>query len=116
MDVRAGVKSLGRWHEVALSDRHRGLGFRSKREGRLGGLVPGKAKLWCCQFVLLPHVLWQMLVYEVAVTSLERMQPMMNVCCKNWLGVPRMLSGGKSVFGHDERVCRCIQRSNEAPG
>ena len=37
MDVRAGVKSLGRWHELALRDRHRGLGFRSKQEGGLGG-------------------------------------------------------------------------------
>ena len=55
-------------------------------------MIPGKAKLWRCQFALLPRVLRQLLVYEVAITKVERMQQMMNVYYRKWLGVLRMLS------------------------
>ena len=91
-----GVKSLGRWYEGNLSDRHRGVRISNDLTKWLVGvdktLLPGKAKVWCCQFGVLPRLLWQLLVYEVAVTRVERMQQSVNLYYRKWLGVPRMLS------------------------
>ncbi|XP_072181288.1 uncharacterized protein [Diadema setosum] len=91
-----GVKSLGRWYEGKLNDRHRGVQIYEKvvewlkRVDRT--LIPGNAKVWCCQFGLLPRIMWQLQVYEVAVSRVERMQQKMNSYYRKWLGVPRMLT------------------------
>ena len=34
--------------------------------------LPGRYKIWCYQFGLLPHVLWPLQIYEIALTREER--------------------------------------------
>ncbi|XP_041453149.1 uncharacterized protein LOC121406194 [Lytechinus variegatus] len=91
-----GVKSLGRWYEDKLNDRHRGVQIYDKVVEWLKKvdrtLIPGNAKVWCCQYGLLPRIMWQLQVYEVAVSRVEKMQQKMNSFYRKWLGVPRMLT------------------------
>ncbi|XP_041481795.1 uncharacterized protein LOC121428966 [Lytechinus variegatus] len=91
-----GVKSLGRWYEDKLNDRHRGMQIYDKVVEWLKKvdrtLIPGNAKVWCCQYGLLPRIMWQLQVYEVAVSRVERMQQKMNSFYRKWLGVPRMVT------------------------
>lgn len=47
-------------------------------------LLPGKLKLGCFQFGILPRILWPLTVYEI-----ERV---ISTQLKQWLGVPRCLS------------------------
>ena len=91
-----GVKSLGRWYEGNLNDKHRGVEVYNKVVEWLKlvdkALIPGNAKIWCCQFGLMPRIMWQLLVYEVAVSRVERIQQKLNVYYRKWLGVPRMVT------------------------
>jgi hypothetical protein len=90
------VKSLGRWYDASLSDKAQVEELR--RETRQGiakidkSGLPGKLKLWCLQFGLLPRLMWPLTVYEVPLSKVERMEKMINSFVRKWLGVPRCLS------------------------
>jgi hypothetical protein len=86
------VKSLGRWYTEELRDTKR-VQEVSKQIGE--GLdaidscgLPGKLKLWCLQFGLMPRIMWPLTVYEVAISHVEAMERKMNRFVKKWLGVP----------------------------
>lgn len=49
------VKSLGRWYYATINNT----------------LLPGKLKLWCLQFGLLPRLIWPLTVYKVPITKIE---------------------------------------------
>ena len=51
-------------------------------------LLPGRFKVWCYQFVLLPKLMWPLLVYEVPLTTAERMERAASRYLRKWLGVP----------------------------
>ena len=36
--------------------------------------LPGKLKLWCLQFGLMPSLMWPLTVYEVAMSHVEHME------------------------------------------
>ncbi len=65
-------------------------------------LLPGKLKLWCLQFGLLPRVTWPLTIYELPITTVEKMERTMTSYVKKWLGVPRCLTNislyGKGVL------------------
>ncbi|KAK0131294.1 hypothetical protein N1851_034010 [Merluccius polli] len=61
-------------------------------------LLPGKLKLWCLQFGLLPRVMWPLTIYEVPITTVEKMERTMTSYMKKWLGVPRCLTN-ISLYG-----------------
>jgi hypothetical protein len=94
--MEQGVKSLGRWYERQLTDKHRGVQvFEQAREWLKtidGTLLPGSAKVWCCQFGIMPRLTWQLSVYDIAVSRVEKLQQCMSVFYRKWLGVPRMLT------------------------
>ncbi|MGH0170606.1 UNVERIFIED_CONTAM: hypothetical protein FKN15_059684 [Acipenser sinensis] len=54
--------------------------------------LPGKLKLWCFQFGLLPRLLWPLTVYEVSLTTVEKLEALISSYIRKWLGVPRCLS------------------------
>lgn len=64
--------------------------------------LPGKLKLWCLQFGLLPRVIWPLTMYEVPMTTVEKMERTVTSYVKKWLGVPRCLTNislyGKGVL------------------
>ena len=54
--------------------------------------LPGKYKLWCYQFYLVPVLRWRLTVYEVAISWVEEMEAKINSFIRKWLEVPCCLS------------------------
>lgn len=100
------VKSLGRWYNASLGDKDQVQQVRQDITNSLedinSTLLPGKLKLWCLQFGLLPRVMWPLTVYELPITTVEKMERTMTSYIKKWLGVPRCLTNislyGKGVL------------------
>ncbi len=100
------VKSLGRWYNASLRDKDQVKQIRqditSSLENINKTLLPGKLKLWCLQFGLLPRVIWPLTIYEVPITTVEKMERTITSYVKRWLGVPRCLTNislyGKGVL------------------
>ncbi len=100
------VKSLGRWYNVSLRDKDQVQQVRQDFTNNLENinrtLLPGKLKLWCLHFGLLPRVMWPLTIYELPITTVEKMEQTMTSYVKKWLGVPRCLTNislyGKGVL------------------
>ncbi len=60
--------------------------------------LPWKLKLWCLQFGLLPRVMKPLTVYEVPITSVEKMEQTVTSYVKKWLGVPQF-QGNICLYG-----------------
>lgn len=90
------VKSLGRWYDASLKDKDQ---VQQLRKDIISGLqsidntqLPGKLKSWCLQFGLLPRMLWPLAVYEVPISTVEKLERTVTGYIKKWLGVPRCLT------------------------
>ncbi len=97
------IKSLGRWYDASLKDSDQS---DQLREATTKGLVtidktsfPGKLKLWCLQFGLLPRLMWPLTVYEVPITKVEKLERTVSSYINKWLGLPRCLSN-IGLYGH----------------
>ena len=92
----APVKSFGRWYTSDLRDTKRVAEVKNQLEEGLSAIdkcgLPGKCKLWCLQFGLLPRLMWPLMIYEVAMTHVEAMERRISVMCQKWLGVPKSFS------------------------
>jgi hypothetical protein len=91
-----GVKSLGRWYKMPLSDSQRG---RECQEQAVQGLraidrsaLGGKFKCWGFQHILLPKIMWPLMVYDIPLSKVEAIEKQVNGFIRKWLGVPRCLS------------------------
>ena len=97
------VKSLGRWYNASLKDKDQS---DQLREETIKGLVsidktslPGKLKLWCLEFGLLPHMMLPLMVYEIPMTKVEKLERTVSSYIKKWLGLSRCLSN-IGLYGH----------------
>uniref|UniRef100_A0A3P9H1W7 Reverse transcriptase domain-containing protein n=1 Tax=Oryzias latipes TaxID=8090 RepID=A0A3P9H1W7_ORYLA len=90
------VKSLGRWYDASLKDKEQVEQLRKDIAGGLENinrtLLPGKLKLWCMQYGLLPRLLWPLTLYEVPLSKVEKLERLINAYARKWLGLPRCLS------------------------
>jgi hypothetical protein len=90
------VKSLGRWYDASLKDKDQVQQLRKDISSSLQSIdntqLPGKLKAWCLQFGLLPRVLWPLALYEVPISTVEKMERGVTGYLKKWLGVPRCLT------------------------
>ncbi|XP_078679452.1 uncharacterized protein LOC144915086 [Branchiostoma floridae x Branchiostoma belcheri] len=90
------VKSLGRWYTEDLKDTKRvqetAKLIREGLEAIDNSGLPGKLKLWCLQYGLMPRIMWPLTVYEVALSHVEAMERNINTYVKKWLGVPNSLT------------------------
>ena len=72
------VKSLGRWYKSTLSNKSRGVEVQNMVEEGLRAIdrtaLPGKFKCWCLQFGLYPRISWPLMMYEVALIRVERIE------------------------------------------
>ena len=63
------VKSLGRWYDATLKDTKRGAETKATSAEGLEKInqcgLPGKFKVWCLQFMLIPKLLWPLLIYDM---------------------------------------------------
>lgn len=86
------IKSLGRWYSASLKDRDQvkqiWQDIINSLENINKALLPGKLKLWCLQFGLLPRMMWPLTIYKIPVTTVEKMEWTVTVYIKKWLGVP----------------------------
>ncbi|KAJ8412700.1 hypothetical protein AAFF_G00116510 [Aldrovandia affinis] len=100
------VKSLGKWYNASFKDKEQVQQLRQDIVNGLDNinktLLPGKLKLWCLQFGLLPRIMWPLTIYEVPITTVEKMERTVTSYVKKWLSVPRCLSNislyGKGVL------------------
>lgn len=67
------IKSLGRWYNAELKDTQQ---VEELRQSTVSGIkqidstaLPGKLKLWCFQFDLLPRLMWPISMYEVSLSQ-----------------------------------------------
>lgn len=90
------VKSLGRWYDSSLKDKDQVQQLRKDLSSGLQSIdntqLPGKLKAWCLQFGLLPRMLWPLAVYEVPISTVEKLERGVTGYIKKWLGVPRCLT------------------------
>lgn len=90
------IKSLGRWYSAELKDSEQ---VEQLRQDTISGLkqinntaLPGKLKLWCFKFGLLPRLMWPISIYEVTLSHVNRLERLVNAQVRKWLGLPRCLS------------------------
>ncbi|KAI2667638.1 Retrovirus-related Pol polyprotein from type-2 retrotransposable element R2DM [Labeo rohita] len=95
MVLEMPVKSLGRWYNASLNDSDQTDQLREETikglESINNTLLPGKLKLWCLQFGLLPHLMWPLTVYMLPITKIEKLERTVSSYIKKWLGLPRVL-------------------------
>ena len=47
----------------------------------------GKFKVWCFQHIFILMVLWLLLIYEIATSTVESIEPKINKYTQKWLGL-----------------------------
>lgn len=86
MVLEKPVKSSGGRYDASLSDEAQFVELRQKTIQGIGYIdksgPPGKLKLWCLQFSLLPHLMWPLTLHEVPLSKAEKLENMMNSCQK----------------------------------
>ncbi|KAJ8412683.1 hypothetical protein AAFF_G00116340 [Aldrovandia affinis] len=97
------LRASARWYNASLKDSDQ---CDQLREETIKGLVsidktllPGKLKLLCLQFGLLPRLMWPLTVYEIPMTKVEKLERTVSSYIKKWLGLPRCLSN-IGLYGH----------------
>ncbi|GFO03425.1 reverse transcriptase [Plakobranchus ocellatus] len=48
--------------------------------------LPGKNKVWCLQFMLIPKLLWPLLLYEISTSTVESTEAKINRFTRKWQG------------------------------
>ena len=103
----APVKSLGRWFTKELSDKAQVANIHRMIQDGLKSIdrcdLPGKLKIWCLKFGLFPRVLWPLMIYEVAMTHVEKMERMISCHIRKWLGVPPCTTN-LCFYGHSTKL------------
>lgn len=97
------VKTLGRWYNASLRDKDQVQQLRQDITNGLENinktLLPGKFKLWCLKFGLLSRIIWPLSIYEVPITTVEKMERTMTSYMKKWLGVvPQCLTNINGII------------------
>ena len=92
------VKSLGRWYKSTLIDKGQGIEVQDMVEG---GSLPGKFKCWCLQFGLYRRITSPLIISEVRLSSVERIEQRCSVYIRKWLGFPKTLNSTR-IFGRIE--------------
>ncbi|XP_078685568.1 uncharacterized protein LOC144918575 [Branchiostoma floridae x Branchiostoma belcheri] len=110
------VQSLGRLYTSDLSDVKRGQEVVSQATEGLKAIdkseLPGKFKVWCMQFVLIPRLKWPLKMYGIPLSAAELVERKLNSSVRKWLGVPRCLSK-VALFGRNELSLPLVSISEE---
>ena len=93
---RKPLRTLGRVYNAAVSDVWYKAELEQKVEPRLKQLNRSKAKgamkLWALHHILLPQVRWDLMVYDLPVSFIERLELTLNIYIRRWLGVSKCLT------------------------
>ena len=90
------IKGLGKWFRDTLNDRISNADTLNQLQQWLQDTekcgLPGKFKAWIYQHGILLRLLWPLLVYDIPLTNVEKMETKTNTYLKKWLGIPRSFS------------------------
>ena len=93
---RNPVRTLGRIYDGNLNDRQAKLDLGVQVKSYLRtvdkSLLAGVMKLFTYQHSLLPRVSWPIMIYDVAISWVERYERSINVYLRKWLGVSKNLT------------------------
>ena len=86
------VKSLGRWYDCNLKDSKQSQAVVKANEEGLKKIdrtrLQGKFKVWIVQFMHIPKLLWPLMVYEIGLCAVERIEQKIGSYTRKWLGLP----------------------------
>lgn len=101
------VKSLGKVFDCSLSDTAAIQTTIKELETWLSAVdksgLPGRFKAWTYQHSVLPRVLWPLLVYEVALSTVETLERKISSYLRRWLGLPRSLCSA-ALYGKTNKL------------
>ncbi len=90
------VKSLGWWYSASLTNLDQSNLLRAETINGLGRidktLLPGKLKLWCLQFGLMLRLMWPLMLYEITITKVEKLERQISSYIDKCLRIPCCLS------------------------
>ena len=90
------MKNLGRWFDESLKDINQAKETsRTLQEGlhKINRCpLQGKFKIWCQQHIFIPMLLWPLLVYEIATSTVQSEEAKINKYTQKWLGLLQGLS------------------------
>jgi hypothetical protein len=93
---RKPLKTLGRWYNPMVRDDWYRDDLRKKLDDGLKRLnkshAKGAMKLWALHHILLQQIRWDLMVYELPVSFVEKMETMVTKYIRQWLGVCKNLT------------------------
>ena len=89
-------KSLRHWFDESLKDINQVKETLRKLQEGLHKIdccpLQGKFKVWCRQHIFIPMLLWLLLIYKIATSTVELMEAKINKNTPKRLGLPPGLS------------------------
>ena len=93
---RKPLRTLGRVFDCSISARHARDELEIKIRDSLvklnKALVSGYMKVWAMHHILLPQVRWDLMVYEIPVSWVERIEKSINKFVRLWFGLSKSLT------------------------
>ena len=94
--VNNPIKCLGKWYDDTLKDVNNSRRLERDTTEKLVNIdktgLPGKFKAWIFQHGLLPRIIWPLMLYDIALTTVEGMERKINHYLRQWMGVPQSFS------------------------
>ena len=101
------VKSLGKIFNCTLKDTSAIKEATEELNAWLGKIdktaLPGRFKAWIYQHAVLPRILWPLLIYDVAISSVDAMERKISGFLRRWLGLPKSLSSA-ALYGKSNAI------------
>ncbi|XP_063418448.1 uncharacterized protein LOC134701249 [Mytilus trossulus] len=86
------IKCVGKWYDDSLSDKNDIKRIEQQVSEGMRSIdktgLPGKLKAWIYQHGLLPRISWPLMLYEITLTTVEKLERTINRHLRKWLGVP----------------------------
>ncbi len=90
------IKCLGKYYDDSLKDVSQVKEVKNQFKRWMEKIntcgLPGRFRLWCYQFILLPKLMWPLLVYDVPISTVEEMERTASRHMRHWLGLPSSFS------------------------
>ena len=110
------IKCLGKWYQSSLNDQENVKNFIAQLKEFLNRIedthLPGKFKVWMLHHGLIPKLRWPMMLYGMAISTVERMERQVSRRIKKWLRIPRSLSA-VALYSTSSKLQRPFQSLTE---
>ncbi|XP_045195004.2 uncharacterized protein LOC123550644 [Mercenaria mercenaria] len=94
--VDSPIKCLGKWYDASLKDANNIQRIKNQLQEGLKQIdqtgLPGKFKAWLFQHGLLPRLMWHLMLYEIATSTVEGLERTVSRYLSRWFGVPPSFS------------------------